>query len=332
MNTVSPLKIGQLLIKPPLILAPMAGVTGKALRKLVHELNFGSCGLYYTEFASVEGLVRKNKPTLRLIEKSAIDCESPFAIQLYGISPTNMALAAQIAVEHGADIVDINAGCPAQKVVKKGGGADLLKKPLLIGEIVQSVKKVVSVPVTVKIRIGWDEKSINMEEVIRIIEQAGADCITIHGRTRNQGFKDEADWDKIKRAKELLAIPVVGNGDISDISSFESRFYPSGVNAVMIGRGILRDPWIFRRLHCHLAGNLFVEPSVDEKFAMVKRFADLLAEDGLPPNAVIGQLKQLIVRFLRAKPNSAQHRTAALRSNALPQFFEAIRSYLFWDL
>jgi nifR3 family TIM-barrel protein len=327
---MNPIVFGTLKIDPPLILAPMAGVTGKALRKLVHEMNPGACGLYYTEFASIEGLVRDNKPTLRLIEKSIVDSETPFAIQLFGMDPEHMALAAKIAVDHGADIVDINAGCPAQKVVKKGGGADLLKRPELIGAIIKSVKAAVSVPVAVKIRIGWDERTINVFEVTKIIEDNGADLITIHGRTRNQAFGGLADWDLIREAKSRIRIPVVGNGDVVDALSYDQRSI--GVDGVMIGRGILKDPWIFSRLIAHISNNHFKEPTLDDKFNMFMRFSVHLAEDGVPSGAVLGQLKQMAVRFLRAKPNSVQYRTAALRSQSLPPFFEAVRNYLFWDI
>ncbi|MBL8026644.1 MAG: tRNA-dihydrouridine synthase [Fibrobacteres bacterium] len=326
------IRLGQLTIDPPLISAPMAGVTTKSLRRLIHELNPGACGLYYTEFASIEGLVRRNKPTLRLIEKSNVDCETPFAIQLFGMDPVNMAESAKIAVEYGADVVDINAGCPAQKVVKKGGGADLLKRPQLIGEIVKSVKAAVSVPVAVKIRVGWDEGSINVFEVTKIIEDNGADLITIHGRTRNQAFTGEANWDLIREAKQRLKIPVVGNGDVVDTHSLDKRFAPSGVDGIMIGRGMLKDPWIFSRLKAHIDGAVFNEPSPEERYKLFERFHVIMKEDDFPEGAALGMLKQMAVRYLRAKPNSVQYRTAALRSVDFSQFFEAVRNYLFWNL
>lgn len=320
-------RLGSHTINPALLLAPMAGVTGKSFRAIIRERNPGAVGIYYSEFASVEGLVRANKSTLRLIERSEEDKKDLFAVQLFGMRPAHMAEAAKIAVDHGADIVDINAGCPAQKVVKKGGGADLLKKPLLIGEIVAAVRAAVNVPVTLKIRVGWDEKAINALEVARIGEEAGIDLLTVHGRTRNQGFSGSADWNLIRLVKEQCRVPVIGNGDIIDTVTAQERTNLSHVDGLMIGRGILRDPWVFRKLVAAQAGTTY-EPIPEEQFQIFMDFADRLAGEGLPLRAILGQLKQLAVRFLKGKPHGAEFRTQALRSLTLEPFYEAVRGYI----
>src|SRR3989339_74893 len=211
---LSSLNIGSVVVTPPLVLAPMAGVTGRAFRELIRWNNPGAVGLFYPEFASVEGLVRHNRPTLRLITRAPSDCATLFAAQIFGADPDRMREGARIAQELGADIVDINAGCPAPKVVKKGGGSELLKNLPLLGRIVASVKSGLRVPLTVKIRAGWDDDSVNVLETVRIIEDNGADAVFLHGRTRLQSFKGEADWRHVTAAKARLRIPVIGNGDI----------------------------------------------------------------------------------------------------------------------
>jgi tRNA-dihydrouridine synthase B len=327
---MQPLRIGALKIDPPLILAPMAGITGKAFRRLVRELNPGAVGLYYSEFASVEGLIRANKPTLRLIEKCDDDAKSPFCAQLFGMDPEHMAQAAKIAVDLGADIVDLNSGCPAQKVVKKGGGADLLKKPALIGKIVAAIRAAVSVPLTVKIRIGWDEKRINVLEVVKIIQENGADAVVIHGRTRVQAFKGEADWSMVREAKLSCAIPVVGNGDVINPETAAMRMRETGADGIMIGRGILRDPWIFRRTMESERGVPF-EPSPKDKLAIFPRYAGLLREDGLPESAVLGKMKQIGLKLMRGRPGAAAIRTEAVRTQDMNEFYQATERYFDYE-
>jgi nifR3 family TIM-barrel protein len=327
---MQPVKIGNLTLHPPFMLAPMAGITDKAFRKLVRELNPGAVGLYYSEFASVEGMVRNNKPSLRLIEKCPEDNLSPFAAQLFGMDPEHMAQAAGMAVEMGANIIDVNAGCPAQKVVKKGGGADLLKKPALIGKIVSAMRAAVSVPLTVKIRIGWDEKRINALEVVKIIEDNGGDAVVIHGRTRVQAFKGEADWAIVREAKLACKIPVIGNGDVTTPENAVMRLRETGANGIMIGRGVLRDPWIFRRIAEFESGTPF-EPLPRDKLALFPRYAALLSEEGLPDRAVLGKLKQIGLKLMRGRPGAAAIRTEAVRSQDLQAFYQAAERYFEYD-
>lgn len=324
---LAPLRIGRLTLPLPVIQAPMSGVTGRAFRRFIRELNPGAVGLYYTEFASVEGLARENKATLRLIRRAAEDKNDPFAAQIFGRDVMRMAEAAAIVEQMGADLVDINAGCPAPAIVKKGGGAELLKKPLLIGEIVAAVKKAVKIPVAVKIRTGWDENTVNVLETSRIIESSGADMLTVHGRNRMQGFKGSADWNLIAQAKANVRIPVIGNGDINDPAFAMECFRKYGIDGIMVARAMLRDPWIFNKIRAHAEGNTSSEPGTYEKTAVFMRYAELLSEDGLPEKAVLGKMKQLAVKYLRLKPNGAEIRTQALRSENLKDFFGFAKEY-----
>lgn len=324
----SAFKIGPLIVDPPLVLAPMAGITGRAYRELIRINNPGAIGLFYTEFASVEGLVRDNRPTLRLITRHPSDRGTLFAAQIFGADPDHMRGGARVAESLGADIIDINAGCPAPKVVRKGGGSELLKKPRLLGSIVQAVKSGVKVPVTVKIRIGWDENSINVLDTVRLLADSGADAVIIHGRTRLQSFKGEADWQWVARAKSLVNIPVIGNGDVVAPEQVLHRFAETGADGIMIGRGAQRDPWLFSKAWALCRRETVIEPSLEARRGLLRTYAEMLRSDGLPEKALLGVLKQMTVKFLRGRPGGAGIRTAALRSDTLDGFFNhAVRYF-----
>ncbi|HXU07780.1 MAG TPA: tRNA-dihydrouridine synthase, partial [Blastocatellia bacterium] len=205
------IKIGNLTIAPNLALAPMAGVTDSSFRRLIKEL--GGVGLIVTEFISVEGITRGNMRTHRMMK--FLPEEQPLSIQIFGYDDERMVSAAEIIEESGADIVDINCGCPAKKVVNGGGGSSLLRDLPQLEKILRRIRKAVSIPVTMKIRTGWDESSINAVEVARIIEDCGANMVAIHGRTRQQGYSGRANWDVIAAVKRAVSIPVIGCGDIT---------------------------------------------------------------------------------------------------------------------
>ena len=328
MIPLKPLSVGKLVIDPPILQAPMSGITGRAFRRFLRELNPGAIGCFYTEFASVEGLIRHNKATVRLLCRSEEDRPTLFAAQIFGRDPEHMAEGARVAESLGADLVDINAGCPAPCIVKKGGGADLLKNPDLIGEIVRKVKSAVRVPISVKIRTGWDEQNINILETTRIIRDAGADMLTIHGRTKSQGYKGSADWELISRIKALHpGYPIVGNGDITDPETALHRLGSAGVDAIMIARGMLQDPLIFVKTIAHAGNGTVPEFAPSQKEGLFRRYAQLLSEDGLPEKAVLGKMKQLAVKHLRERPHGAEIRTAALRSDRLDDFFTHAKRY-----
>jgi len=243
MTRAGKLVIGNVEITPNLVLAPMAGVTDSSFRRLIKELD--GVGLIVTEFISVEGITRGNMRTHRMMK--FLPEERPLSIQIFGYDEERMAAAAEIIEESGAVIVDINCGCPAKKVVKGGGGSSLLRDLPQLEKIVRRVRRAVSIPLTMKIRTGWDDSSINAVEVARLIEDSGANMVAIHGRTRMQGYSGRANWDVIGSVKRAISIPVIGCGDVVTPEQAIARLNETGVDAVMIGRGAIANPWIFRQ-------------------------------------------------------------------------------------
>ncbi|AVX19319.1 MULTISPECIES: tRNA dihydrouridine synthase DusB [Carboxydocella] len=271
------MKIGGVRLANRVFAAPMAGVTDRSFRQLAREMG---CGLVYTEMISDLALLYSNKKTLEMVDIG--DEPKPIAVQIFGSRPEEMARAAELVEEAGATIIDINMGCPAPKIVRNNEGAALMRDPELAGRIVEAVCSAVKVPVTVKMRKGWDENSVNVLEVAKIVEAAGAKAVTIHGRTRSQMYSGQADWRIIAAVKTELKIPVIGNGDIWTPQDAARMLAETGCDAVMIGRGALGNPWIFRRTVHYLAtGELLPEPTAAEKVQMAKRHLDLLlAEKG----------------------------------------------------
>jgi tRNA-dihydrouridine synthase B len=237
----APLHIGGLDIDPPLILAPMAGVTDLPYRRLISD--FGA-GLVTTEMISVEGLIRNHSKTWQLLETDP-QMKAIQAVQLFGSRPERMAEAARAVEAAGAPVIDINAGCPVKKVARQGAGASLLNDPDLLAGLVDAVRRSVSIPVTVKIRLGWDSLSINAVEIARRLEGAGADAITLHARTAVQFYRGTADWSWIEAVHKAVRIPVIGNGDVTTVKDASRMFQETGCDGIMIGRGSLGNPWLF---------------------------------------------------------------------------------------
>ncbi|MCC6745125.1 MAG: tRNA-dihydrouridine synthase family protein, partial [Acidobacteria bacterium] len=229
-------------IEPNLILAPMAGVTDSPFRRLIKEL--GGVGLIVTEFVSVEGLTRGNLRTHRLLK--FLEEERPISIQIFGYDAERMRQAAEVVEEVGADVLDVNCGCPARKVIKGGGGSNLLKDLPQLEKILRGIYRSISIPMTVKIRTGWNEDFINCVEVAKLIEDCGGQMIAVHGRTKEQGYKGWSDWNRIAAVKRAVSIPVVGSGDVVTPAGALARLDETGVDGVMIGRGAIANPFIFR--------------------------------------------------------------------------------------
>ncbi len=241
------LKIGNVKLKSRVLLAPMAGVTDRAYRELCASYGAGMC---ISEMVSSKALSFNSKKSEELMEIS--DIERPCGIQIFGDDPKCMAQAAEHAMLQNPDSIDINMGCPAPKINSSGGGASLMKNPQLCGEIVKETVRVSTVPVTVKIRKGWDDKSVNAVEVAKICEQNGASAITIHGRTRMQYYKPSVDYDIIKAVKNTVKIPVVANGDIDSAEKAKWVMEYTGCNLIMVGRASLGNPWIFSQINSYL--------------------------------------------------------------------------------
>jgi len=269
-------KIGDLTIENRVILAPMAGVSNSPFRILTRQ--YGA-GIVFAEMVSDKGLLHKNEKTRKLLYMT--DIEKPMAQQIFGSDLHTMVEAALYIDKHSnCDIIDINMGCPVPKVaIKAQAGASLMKNPDLIYDIVKAIKEKVSKPVTVKIRSGWDFDSVNAVEVAQKIEAAGADAITVHARTRSQGYSGKADLDVIKAVKENVSIPVIGNGDVIDGPSAKRMLDYTKCDAVMIGRAALGNPWIFREINAYLDHGIILErPSHEEIREMMIRHMDSLIE------------------------------------------------------
>jgi len=266
-------KIGSLELTNPLVLAPLSGISDLPFRLLAKEQG---CALVCTEMISVEGIIRNWKAIERLL-KSCPE-ERPLAVQIFGSRPEAMAEAAKVVEGYGADLVDINMGCPVRRVVRGGSGAALLRDVERAKEIIQTVRKAISLPLTIKIRSGWDEKNRNFLEMARMAEDCGVNALTVHGRTRTQGYAVKADWEVIARVKTHLRIPVIGNGDLTSPQAIIKFFSQTGCDGAMIGRGALGNPWIFRQALEMLRGKPPAEPSLEEKEALILRHLRMVVE------------------------------------------------------
>ena len=296
-------KIGNVEIKNNIVLAPMAGVCNSAFRRIIKEMG---CGLVYAEMVSDKGLVYNSKKTKDMLYVS--DYERPISQQIFGSDVDTFVEAAKMVYKiMKPDIIDINMGCPVPKVaVRAQAGSALLKNPAKIREIVSAVVKAVSIPVTVKIRSGWDSNSINAVEVAKICEEAGAKAICVHGRTRSQGYSGKVDLDIIKKVKESVSIPVIGNGDVNSIESAIKMFEYTGVDAIMIGRGALGNPWLIKQLVTYFdTGIILDKPSYKEIIDMCRKHLNYLLELKSEKISVL-EMRSHISWYIKGLPKSTE--------------------------
>ena len=268
------MKIGNLELENNVFLAPMAGVTDLPFRILCKEMG---CGLVYSEMVSAKGILYDNKNTTELLE---IDPkERPVAVQLFGSDPEILGAMAKKIEQYPIDIIDVNMGCPAPKIVKNGEGSCLMKTPELVGKIVKSLVESQSKPVTIKFRKGFDDDHVNAVEIAKIAEANGASAVAVHGRTREQYYSGKADWDIIKQVKAAVNIPVIGNGDVFTPQDAKNLLEHTGCDAIMVGRGAQGNPWIFKRiLHYLQTGELLPEPTAEERVEKALRHAQMLID------------------------------------------------------
>ena len=318
------MKIGNLSIDGFAVLAPMAGVADRAFRETC--VRFGA-SYVVSEMVSSKGLQFNDKKTGALMTLSG--AERPAGIQLFGSEPAVMAEAAKKAMEYAPDVIDINMGCPAPKVSCSGSGSALMKDPPLCGKIVAAVKNAVPVPVTVKMRKGWNSDSVNAVEVARICEAAGADAVTVHGRTREQMYAPSADWDIIRQVKKSVNIPVIGNGDVISAQAAAQLLEQTGCDAVMIGRGALGNPWIFTQINAYLTDSCRIvpPPELNERLLVMMKHIALMCEYKGEHRAM-NEARKHVGWYLKGMKNAASFRRRAGTLEAWGQLEELVRDIL----
>jgi len=342
--------IGTIGLASPFVVAPMAGMTDTAFRRLVKRQ--GGCGLVVTEMVSSEGLVRGIDRTLEYAEYT--EEERPVAIQVFGGDPAHMAHAARIVEDLGADIVDVNLGCPVPKIAKHHAGCSLMREPEHAARVIAAMTTAVKIPVTVKMRAGWDERNLNAADLAKRVEDAGAAAVAVHGRTAAQSYAGRSDWDLIARVAESVQIPVLGSGDCVEPHEILGRMHASGVSGVLVGRGVLRNPWILAQAQDLAAGVTRTAVTLVDRGQFLLDYIDLLLTervgeaDGFRHSAthfsnvnalhvhaqgrarwVINKLRALVSWYSRGLDNGSSLRTAINGANSIAEVRDSIDRFFF---
>lgn len=303
----------------PFVLAPMAGITDRPFRSFMRELG---TGIVVTELVSANGLKYNSEKTRKLMEYD--EAQRPIGIQIFGETPEAMAEAAKEVEQFGADFVDINFGCPVPKVVKKGAGSALLKDLVAFGKMLTAVKSAVQIPVTIKVRTGWDENTRNTDQVVQIAYSEGMTWVAIHGRTRAAGYSGRADWDYIAQVKAQSPLPIIGNGDIASAAQAVQRLQESGCDAVMIGRGCLKNPWIFLEALKKWKGHS--EKIGRNHLELINRLKMYL-EQSENERVVLLQLKKFSSWYSSGYPEASAFRRAAFQCHSVEELYPRIQDY-----
>lgn len=318
-------KIGNVEIKNNVCLAPMAGVCDSAFRTIIKSMG---CGLIEAEMVSDKAIMYGSNKTKDMLYMT--DFERPISQQIFGSDKESFKVAAKYIYENmHPDIIDINMGCPVPKVaISAQAGSALLKDPDKVYEIVKTVVEAVPIPVTVKIRSGWDSDSINAVEIAKIVEKAGAAAITVHPRTRAQGYSGNADWSIIKKVKEAVSIPVIGNGDIKSCYDAKRMMEETGCDAIMIGRGVLGNPWLIKECIDYLEnGTVPTEVSIQEKIDMLKRHAELLIKTKSEKVAML-EMRTHAAYYIKGLPNSTDMKNKIFQMKTKEELFELLDEYM----
>lgn len=297
------MKIGNVQLDNEVFLSPMAGVTDLPFRTICKEKG---CGMLYTEMINAKALCYDDENTKKMLNLE--DDGHPVAVQIFGSDPEYMGKAASIMNQYTNDILDINMGCPAPKVIKNGDGSALMRNPKLAAEVLTAVVKNSEKPVTLKIRKGWDDNSVNALEIAKIAEECGISALAIHGRTREQFYSGKADWDIIAEIKQSINIPVIGNGDVFDVQDAVNMLEKTKCDAIMIGRGSQGNPWIFNRINHYMkTGEILPEPTLEEKISTAIKHMNLaVAEHG--EYVAVREMRKHIGWYLKGLKNSAKYR------------------------
>jgi nifR3 family TIM-barrel protein len=351
-------RLGNVLVTPATVLAPMAGVTDTVFRRFIRHASLFSreqgtgnreqesldsaltnaqsgCGLLMTEFTSADGLARMRE-TKRRRYLTFYDDEHPIGAQLFGANPETLAEAARIVEETGFDLVDLNLGCPAKKVVGSNGGSGLLRDLPRIGEIFRAVRKAVTIPFTVKFRMGWNDNEIICLELARMAEAEGLNGLALHARTREQGYSGQARWEWIARVKQAVKIPVIGNGDIHSPEAAVAMVAQTGCDAVMIGRAAPSNPWIFRQIAQYTATGSYQRPTVEDRYRMIRAYFQMLLDEAeatkdLPRAARLGEtsgkMKQFATWFTHGVAGGAKLRAAIYQARTGTEVLDQVDSF-----
>jgi tRNA-dihydrouridine synthase B len=319
-------RIGDVRVAPATVLAPMAGVTDTVFRRLIRAQ--GGCGLMMTEFTSSHGVVaslraKKQTRTFRylLFEPE----ERPISAQLFGSDPQVMADAAKICEDHGFDIVDINFGCPVNKVVKCNGGSGLLRDLPLVEQILTKVRAAISIPLTMKFRAGWNDHELVHVHMARLAENCGLKAVALHPRTREQGYAGKSDWTRIAEVKAAVRIPVIGNGDVLAPEDAVRMVQETGCDAVMIGRTASSNPWIFRQIEQYLRTGSYEHPAEYQRYEIMKTYYAMLHQQAAPD--AVGKMKQFATYFTHGVRNGSKLRVEIYRSLEATQILDAVESF-----
>jgi tRNA-dihydrouridine synthase B len=317
------IKIGKLYLEDNVFLAPMAGVTDKSYRTIIKEIG---CGMMFTEMVSAKALIQDYRKTHQII--SFEESHRPIGVQLFGNEPDTMALAAiKLSEEYAPEVIDINMGCPVPKIVSNNEGSALMKDEKLAHEIVQAIVESVDIPVTVKIRKGFNKDHVNAVDFAKSMQDAGASMVAVHGRTRDQYYQGKADWQIIKSVKEALDIPVVGNGDVFSVEDAKKMFEITNCDGIMVARGVQGNPFLIKRIiHFLKTGEIMPKPSLDERFStMLNHLRQTVIDKG--EYIAIREMRSHIAWYLKGLPNSAAVKNEVFYQTSEQGMIDIVNSY-----